>query len=142
MSAQSNEPATDPWIGTKAPSTADMESIANSAYTALPKVLRDHVDTVMIRVTEFPDQDVLDELGIEGEFGLLGLYQGVSLDQKSLGEVVGAIDMIFLYRQPLLAYWCEMDETLDGLIRHVLIHEIGHHFGYSDADMDAIELAS
>jgi predicted Zn-dependent protease with MMP-like domain len=139
MNAQSNDSR---WVGTKAPSTADMEAIANNAYEALPNVLRDHVDDVMIRVIEFPDQEVLDELGIEGEYGLLGLYQGVSLDQKSLGDVAGSIDMIFLYRQPLLAYWCEMDETLDGLIRHVLIHEIGHHFGYSDADMDAIELAS
>ena len=139
MNAQSNDSR---WVGTKAPSTADMEAIANNAYEALPNVLRDHVDNVMIRITEFPDQDVLDELGIEGEFGLLGLYQGVSLDQKSLEDAAGAIDMIFLYRQPLLAYWCEMDETLDGLIRHVLIHEIGHHFGYSDADMDAIELGS
>ena len=119
-----------------------MEAIANAAYEGLPGTLRDHVDDVMIRVTEFPDQDVLDELGIDGEFGLLGLYQGVSLDQKSLVDAPGAIDMIFLYRQPLLAYWCEMDETLDGLIRHVLIHEIGHHFGYSDADMDAIEAAA
>jgi predicted Zn-dependent protease with MMP-like domain len=142
MNAQSKDPSGSRWPGEKAPSTAEMEAIANSVYEALPKVLRDHVDNVMIRVSEFPDQDVLDELGIEGEYGLLGLYQGVSLDQKSLGDVATAIDMIFLYRQPLLAYWCEMDETLDGLIRHVLIHEIGHHFGYSDVDMDAIEMGS
>ena len=142
MNAQSTNHPVSPWATAKAPSRADLEAIANAAYEALPGTLRDHVDDVMIRVTEFPDRDVLEELGIEGEFGLLGLYQGVSLDQKSLAGVAAAIDMIFLYRQPLLAYWCETDETLDGLIRHVLIHEIGHHFGYSDADMDAIEAAA
>ena len=129
------------WTGAKPPTTGDLEAMANVAYENLPAMLRDRVDDVIIRVAEFPEDEVLEELGIESEFGLLGLYQGVSLDQKSLMDVPANVDMIFLYRQPLLAYWCEMNETLDGLIRHVLIHEIGHHFGYSDADMDAIEAA-
>ncbi len=133
---------TKKWMGAKPPSIDEIETMANGAYQIIPGALRDQVENVMIRVTDFPDTEVLEELGIESEFGLLGLYQGISLDQKSLADSPGNVDMIFLYRQPLLAYWCEMDETLDILIRHVLIHEIGHHFGYSDADMDAIEAAS
>lgn len=133
---------TESWTGAKPPTIDDLETLANGAYQTIPSALRDHVENVVIRVTDFPEQEVLEELGIESEFGLLGLYQGISLDQKSIADAPGNVDMIFLYRQPLLAYWCEMDETLDVLIRHVLIHEIGHHFGYSDADMDGIEAAS
>ena len=83
--------------------------------------------------------DVLDELGIESPYDLMGLYQGVSLDKKSSLDVPREPDMVFLYRGALLDYWCANDETLGDLVTHVLVHEIGHHFGFSDADMEAIE---
>ena len=130
------------WAGAKAPTLGDIEAIADAAYGTIPDELRKRVDSVVIRVAEFPEREVLADLGLDSEFDLLGLYQGVSIDQKSVAETPSNVDMIFLYRQPLLAFWCETDETLDGLIRHVLIHEIGHHFGYSDADMEAIEAES
>ena len=130
------------WAGAKAPTLGDIEAIADAAYGTIPDELRKRVDSVVIRVAEFPEREVLADLGLDSEFDLLGLYQGVSIDQKSVAETPSNVDMIFLYRQPLLAFWCETDETLDGLIRHVLIHEIGHHCGYSDADMEAIEAES
>ena len=79
---------------------------------------------------------------LESPYELLGLYRGVSLDEKSVSESPQDVDMIFLYRAPLLDYWCETGEDLSHLIRHVLIHEIGHHFGFSDADMEKIESGS
>lgn len=78
-------------------------------------------------------------LGVENEFELLGLYRGVSLDQRSVLDAPEDIDIIFLYRRPILDYWCETGDTLAAIVRNVLVHEIGHHFGLSDADMAAIE---
>ena len=124
---------------THAPSAADIEVIANRAYTTVPDVLRRHVDAVMIRIQEFPSETVLDEMGFDSPFDLLGLYQGVSLDQQGVGDVRQEIDMIFLYRRPLLEYWIETGESLEAVVRHVMIHEIGHHFGLSDEDMERIE---
>jgi predicted Zn-dependent protease with MMP-like domain len=92
-------------------------------------------------VEEFPSDDVLRDLGIESPFDLLGLYDGVPFGRRSVSDSPGDQDRIFLYRQPILAYWCETEEDLAHVIRHVLVHEIGHHFGFSDADMEAIEAA-
>ena len=92
--------------------------------------------------TEFPDPDTEQEMELESPFDLLGLYRGVSLDRKSVAHVPNDVDMIFLYRRPLLDYWCETGEDLGDLVRHLLIHEIGHHFGLSDEDMEAIEAAA
>jgi predicted Zn-dependent protease with MMP-like domain len=94
---------------------------------------------VLIRVEDFPTDDVLDSLGIESPFGLLGLYQGVDLTRQSVLDVSPIPEMIFLYRRPILDYWAEHDEQLGNIITHVLVHEIGHHFGLSDADMARIE---
>ena len=127
------------WAGRKAPSLADIEAIADDAYRTIPEVLRSRVDAVVVRVMDFPDDETLEEMEAETAFDLLGLYRGVSMDHKSGWDVVHDVDMIFLYRRPLLDYWCETEETLGWLVRHVLIHEIGHHFGYSDDDMEAIE---
>lgn len=121
------------------PSLADMEAMAADAFEAIPEVLRDRVDGVAIRIEEFPDAETERDMGLESPFDLLGLYSGVSLDRKSVSDVTTDVDMIFLYRRPILDYWCETGEDLPHLIRHVLIHEIGHHFGLSDADMDALE---
>lgn len=124
---------------TAAPTLADIEVIAEKAYAGIPGELTRHVDNVVIRVVDFPDDETMDEMGCETPFDLLGLYRGVDLTHKSVADVVTNVDMIFLYRRPLLDYWCESGEDLTHLVRHVLIHEIGHHFGLSDADMERIE---
>jgi predicted Zn-dependent protease with MMP-like domain len=127
---------------TRSPGLDDIEVLAADAFAQIPEELARHVDGVAIRVVDFPDDETLDEMGLESPFELLGLYSGVSLDQKSVGYTPTDVDMIFLYRRPLLDYWCETDEDLTHLIRHVLIHEIGHHFGLSDEAMHAIEEAA
>ncbi|NQV46586.1 MAG: metallopeptidase family protein [Rhodospirillaceae bacterium] len=124
---------------TMPPNLDQMEAIAARELKTVPGELRRHIKGVVIRVEEFPDDDVMADLGLETPFDLLGLYQGVSLDRKSVSEPAADIDMIFLYRRPILDYWAESGEDLTLLIRHVLIHEIGHHFGLSDADMERIE---
>ena len=122
-----------------APSLADIEAIATVALKRIPDKLKRHVTDVVIRVEEFPDPETEREMALESPFDLLGLYRGVSMAERSVMDSPSDLDMIFLYRRPLLDFWCESGETLGGLIRHVLIHEIGHHFGFSDADMEAIE---
>jgi predicted Zn-dependent protease with MMP-like domain len=122
-----------------APTLDDLEQMARAALATIPAALRVHVRDVIMRVDEFPDAEVEREMGLETSFDLLGLYRGVSIDQRSVSDVSPEPDMIFLYRRPLLDYWCETGESLDHLIRHVLIHEIGHHFGFSDDDMEALE---
>ena len=133
--------APDTYDGT-APDAAEIESIAARAYASIPAELRDQVKDVVIRIEEYPDEQTLADLGIESPYDLLGLYHGVDLTQKSIADPQPQTDMIFLYRRPLLDYWIENDFTLGNLVRHVLIHEIGHHFGFSDDDMDAIERKS
>ena len=121
------------------PSLADLERLAADAFATVPPELAQHVEGVAIRVVDFPDDETIEEMGLEGAFDLLGLYRGVSLDQKSVSATAQDVDLIFLYRRPLLDYWCETGEELPRLVRHVLIHEIGHHFGFSDEDMEALE---
>ena len=94
---------------------------------------------VVIRIEEFPDEEIEKEMGLESPFDLLGLYHGVALPFQSVSSPRTGIDMIFLYRRPILDYWVETGEDLYTIVRHVLIHEIGHHFGFSDDDMDRIE---
>ena len=94
-----------------------------------------------MRVEEFPDEETEREMELESPFDLMGLYRGVSLDRQSVHDLPREPNMIFLYRRPLLDYWCETGEDLAHLVRHVMIHEMGHHFGFSDADMEAIEAA-
>ncbi len=124
------------------PSLADFDVMAREIYAALPNELIQFVDDVVIRVDDFPDVDVEREMDLHSPFDLLGLYQGVALGDKSVSDTPAGVDMIFLYRRPILDYWCESGEDLQHLIRHVLIHEIGHHFGLSDADMERIEAAA
>jgi predicted Zn-dependent protease with MMP-like domain len=124
---------------TTAPTCADIDALARRSCEDLPKALAGYIAGVVIQVQEFPDEDVERDMKLESPFDLLGLYQGVALTEKSVHHVVEQPDMIFLYRRPLLDYWCEGGEDLTDLIRHVIIHEIGHHFGFSDDDMDRIE---
>jgi predicted Zn-dependent protease with MMP-like domain len=121
------------------PSLEDIEVIATGALATIPDELRRFARDVVIRVDEFADEDTLRDMGIDDPFDLMGLYRGVSLGQKSVFDTPHDVDMIFLYRRPILDYWCEGREDLKSVVRHVLIHEIGHHFGFSDEDMARIE---
>ena len=121
------------------PSLADMETIAAAAFAEVPEELRQYAAHLVIRVEDFPDEDTEQEMELETPFDLLGLYRGVAIPGKSVSEAQTAVDMIFLYRRPILDYWCETGEDLTSLVRHVLIHEIGHHFGFDDDDMERIE---
>ncbi len=121
------------------PSLADIEALASRALASLPRRFKRHLGQVAIRVEEFPDEETEAAMGLDSPFDLLGLYRGVALPQKSVSDPVPQIDMIFLYRRPILDYWCESGEDLYAVVRHVLIHEIGHHFGFSDDDMERLE---
>src|SRR5688572_2224618 len=127
------------WRGATAPSLVEFEELAAQAWERLPQEFRTMCDGVVIRIEDFAPDEVLKSLGIESPFDLMGLYQGVSLDRKSVMDSGREPDMVFLYRRAILDYWAESDETLGGLVTHVLIHEIGHHFSLSDADMEALE---
>jgi predicted Zn-dependent protease with MMP-like domain len=121
------------------PSLADLEELAQRALDTIPVRLKRHLRAVVIRVEEFPDEETEVAMGLESPFDILGLYRGVALPHKSIGDPRPDLDMVFLYRRPILDYWCETGEDLMRVVRHVLIHEIGHHFGFSDEDMARIE---
>jgi len=127
------------WHGVKAPSLAEFEQLAAAAWERLPQEFRGMCQGVVIRIEDFAPDEILKDLDIESPFDLMGLYQGVSLDRKSVMDPSAQPDMVFLYRGAILDFWAEGDETLGALVTHVLVHEIGHHFGLSDADMEAIE---
>ena len=121
------------------PTLADLDKLAREAFDTIPDELRSHAANVIIQVLEFPDDDTVRELGLRSPFELSGLYSGIPIGEKSASTTPGGVDVIQLYRRPLLDEWCETGEDLTRLIRHVLIHEIGHHFGLSDVDMARIE---
>lgn len=116
-----------------------MEALARAAIGTIPQFLLDRTEGLVIRVQDFPDEETISEMDLEGEFDLLGLYRGVDLARKGTADIVTEPDMVFLYRRPILDYWCETEGSLAHIVRHVLIHEIGHHFGFSDEDMERIE---
>jgi len=121
-----------------APSLAEIDEMARAALDELPDLFRRFTRDVVVQVAEFPEDDVCAEMDLESPFDILGLYQGIAMDEKT--EASGTLpDMVFLYRRPILDYWCESGEDLHHVVRHVLIHEIGHHFGLSDDEMAAIE---
>jgi predicted Zn-dependent protease with MMP-like domain len=124
------------------PTLADIEELANRALGMIPRRLKQHLGSVVIRVEDFPDEETEEAMGLDSPFDILGLYRGVALPHKSVGNPRPNVDMIFLYRRPILDFWCETGEDLARLVRHVLIHEIGHHFGFSDDDMERIEASS
>jgi len=130
------------WRPRKAPSLAELEVLASEVYARLPEKFRALCEGVIIRVEDFPSDEVLDEMGLESEFDLLGLFQGVGLPFRSDSAPVQMPNMIWLYRRPILDYWAEHEETLGAIVAHVLVHEIGHHFGLSDDDIAAIEEAA
>ena len=121
------------------PSIEDIATLAEAAMAAIPEELRRFADGVPVFVEEFPDDDICAEMELDSPFDILGLYSGMPFGHKDGGAIVTEPDMIFLFRRPILDYWCETGEDLRHVVRHVLIHEIGHHFGLSDEDMDRIE---
>jgi predicted Zn-dependent protease with MMP-like domain len=127
------------WAEMRAPSLDEFEKLAKETWDRLPEVFRNSASDVMIRIEEFATEEVLDSLGIESEFDLMGLYQGVSLERRSVMDATSQPDVVVLYRRAILDFWADGEETLGALVAHVLIHEIGHHFGFSDEDMEAIE---
>ena len=122
-----------------APDLDAIEAMGRSAFATIPEGVRRLLSDVVIRVEDFPDPSVMEEMGLRSPFDILGLYRGVSIGHKTAASLPGEVDMIFLYRRPILDYWVATGEDLADIIRHVLIHEIGHHFGLSDEDMDRIE---
>lgn len=131
------------WSSLQAPSLADIEAIATEAYERLPAEFRALTKGIVIHVDDFPDDDTLRDMECETPFDLLGLFRGVGLAQGGQYLATGQMpNQIWLYRRPMLDYWAEHEETLGSLVTHVLVHEIGHHFGLSDEDMEAIEAAA
>ena len=136
--------ASDPlaWQPVKAPSLAELEVLAGEVFRHLPRRFRDLCAGVIIQVDDFPTEEVLNEMSAQSEFDLLGLFQGVGLPFRAESAPAQMPNMIWLYRRPILDYWAEHEETLGAIVKHVLVHEIGHHFGLSDDDMAAIEQAA
>ena len=127
------------WRPATAPSLAEMEAIAEEAYARLPPTCQALCEGLVIHVDDFPSDDVLKDMECETEFDLLGLFQGVGLPFQSVSVATAMPNMVWLYRRPILDYWAEHDEMLGSIITHVLVHQIGHHFGLSDDDMEEIE---
>ena len=127
------------WSTTAAPSLDEFEALAVAALDSLPQPVRDLCKDVRCFVAEVPENDVLDELGIESEFDLMGLFTGVGMAQEGIVPTGRMPNTVHLYRRPILDYWAENEETLGAVVTHVLIHEMGHHFGFSDEDMEALE---
>lgn len=128
------------WAALLPPSLVDIERIADASFADLPEAFRQMCEGIVIQVEDFPDDEILDEMDCETEFDLLGLFRGNGLAQSGAAPASGQEpNMVWLYRRPILDYWAESDEALGAVITHVLVHEIGHHFGLSDDDMDAIE---
>jgi predicted Zn-dependent protease with MMP-like domain len=132
--------ANEMLAGLKAPSLEDIEALADAAYAALPSRFTRLCEGLVIRVEDFPEDDVLEELECESEFDLLGLFRGQGLAQRDATPQTGeAPNMIWLYRRPILDFWADGEDNLQDIITHVLVHEIGHHFGLSDEDIEEIE---
>lgn len=133
-------PAASGW---HAPSLEDFSEMAQAAFARLPGEFRAMTGDVTFAVAEFPEDSVLEELGAESPFDILGLFEGVGMAHGEAVPQTGAMpNRVWLYRRPILDYWAEHDEALEDIVAHVLVHEIGHHFGLSDDDMDAIEAAA
>lgn len=128
------------WAQQGAPALADIEALADSAFAALPRSFTRLCEGVVFHVEDFPDEETMDEMSCETAFDLLGLFRGRGLTEGAhLAETGADPNRVYLYRRPILDYWCEGEDTLGDIVTHVLVHEIGHHFGLSDEEMEAIE---
>jgi len=131
------------WKNLSAPTLADIEALADAAFASLPGRFTRRCNGLVIRVEDFPDDETLDDMECETEFDLLGLFRGRGLALGDhLAQTGDEPNMIWLYRRPILDYWAGSEDTLSAIVTHVLVHEIGHHFGLSDADMEEIERRS
>jgi predicted Zn-dependent protease with MMP-like domain len=137
MADRASEPLI--WQQLQAPSLVELEVLAGDVFRRLPQKFRGLCADVVIQVDDFPSEEVLDAMKTESGFDLLGLFQGVGLPLRAESAPVQMPNMIWLYRRPILDYWAGHEETLGDIVRHVLVHEIGHHFGLNDANMAAIE---
>jgi predicted Zn-dependent protease with MMP-like domain len=137
----SEPPQSDPptWRALQAPSLAEFELLASEVFRGLPEKFRALCVDLVIRVEDFATEEVLDQMGIESPFDLMGLFQGIGLPFRSESASGTMPNMIWLYRRPILDFWAEHEESLGAVVAHVLVHEIGHHFGLSDADIAEIE---
>lgn len=137
----SNPLQADPrgWRPIRAPTLEEFEVLAVEAFRRLPEEFRALCRDLVIRVEDFPTGEVVSAMKLDSEFDLLGLFEGVGLPFQSVTSPQRTPNMIWLYRRPILDYWAEHDETLGAVITHVLVHEIGHHFGFSDEDIERIE---
>ena len=122
-----------------APDAATLSALAHRAIAAMPPLFRTHLEGIAVRIEEFADAAVLADLGIENPWELSGLYEGRPLTEQSLWDAGELAPTIRLFRRPLLDEWIETGVALEDLITHVIVHEVGHHFGFSDDDMEAIE---
>ncbi len=128
------------WSDRLSPSLDEFETLGREALAGLPEQFRSLCDDVQISVADFAGQEVLQSLGLSSPYDLLGLFEGIGMAQGASELRTGQMpNRIWLYRRAILEYWIEHEDSLDSIISHVLIHEIGHHFGLSDADMEAIE---
>ncbi len=132
----------DRWRAAAPPSLAEIEALAQEAYATLPNEFRAMCQDLVIRVEDFPTDEVLESMHLESEFDLLGLFQGIGLPFQSELAPAHMPNMIWLYRRPILDYWAEHEDSLTAIVTHVLVHEIGHHFGFSDEAMEALEQAA
>ncbi len=129
-----------PWNDRFSPTLEDFEILGREAFAGLPDEFRNLCDNIQISVADYAGKDVLKSLGLSSPYDLLGLFEGLGLAQGASEIRTGQMpNRIWLYRRAILEYWIDRDETLGAIVRHVLIHEIGHHFGLSDDDMEAIE---
>jgi predicted Zn-dependent protease with MMP-like domain len=133
------KPTRSDWQGAGVPSLTDIETLAAEALALMPETFRQLCKNVIIQVEDFPTREVLASLRLENEFSLLGLFEGVGLPFQSTTVPQLLPNRIWLYRHPILHYWIQYDDTLGAIVTHVLVHEIGHHFGLSDEDIEAIE---
>jgi predicted Zn-dependent protease with MMP-like domain len=131
------------WSGRPAPTLDDFAVLAEAAFAALPEDFKTQAGAVTFAIADFPGDDVLTELKAQTPFDLLGLFEGVGLAHADAVPPSGVMaNRVWLYRRPILDYWAEHEETLEAIVTHVLVHEIGHHFGLSDSDMEALEAAA
>lgn len=133
----------DRWPSLTAPDLDAFELLGRNAFERLPESFRALTGDLVIRVADFAEKAALDDLGLDSPFELLGLFEGVGMTLSGgLAQTGQMPNQIWLYRRPILDFWADTGNTLGEIVTHVLIHEIGHHFGLSDADMEAIEAAS
>jgi predicted Zn-dependent protease with MMP-like domain len=131
------------WRDSVAPSLEEFEAMATIAYAGLPERFRQLCEGIVIHVSDFPDEEVIADMALESPFDILGLFTGIGMSQDSAVPETGRLpNSIHIYRRPILDYWAEHNESLGAIITHVLVHEIGHHFGLSDEDMERIEAAA